>query len=87
MWKRTGGYSGSSDVLTSTANQQLVVGGKLYSEFYFYNTQACHVKVNGSGAIYLMAGQNFEIDETNPMINSFIIVDSGVSLSWVGIYE
>ena len=97
MGKYMGGYAGSSNVLTSTANQELVPStlypGTCHSqknyfcEFYFYNNADCHIKVNGSGSIYLKAGQNFEMDETNPMISSFIIVDANVSFSWVGVFD
>jgi|GEM_PF-1370041 len=58
-----------------------------FYEFSFYNTQACHVKINGENLVYLAAGENWAIDETNTMIWSFIIIDSGINYTWVCSYE
>jgi hypothetical protein len=58
-----------------------------FYEFSFYNTQACHVKVNGENVIYLAAGENWAIDSTNTMIWSFIVIDSGINYTWVCSYE
>jgi hypothetical protein len=97
MGKRTGGYAGASDILTSTANLELVpetiyVGSthrkkNYFCEFYFYNNNDCHVKINGGDPIFLKANQNFEIDETNPMIHSFVIINANIGYSWVGVFE
>jgi hypothetical protein len=42
------------------------------------------VKINGSGAIPLRAGQGFESGVEDAKIKSFIIVESGIDYNWIG---
>jgi hypothetical protein len=81
------GYLGNGG--TSTANLELVVAPTGWSpvvfyKFSFYNEQACTVKINGSGAIPLRAGQGFESGVEDAKIKSFIIVESGIDYNWIG---
>lgn len=85
------GYLGSPDLQTSTANQEIIptppvgwtTGYNIY-KFSFVNDQACHVKVNGNSQIFLRAGQGFNMDQNDRLINSFVIVESGITLNWIG---
>ena len=77
-----------SPIFTSPYASRSLHGNRVYfSEFYFYNLTDCHVKINGSDSIYLKSNQNFEIDESNPAVWSFIVVDADVQFSWLGVYE
>lgn len=88
------GYMGSSNLQTSTANQELVPSapeGWINSKLYFYkfsfdNGSDCHVKINGGSPIYLKAGQGFEMNEIDAQIYSFVIVESGIQFNWIGTY-
>lgn len=88
------GYLGSPNVITSTANEELVPASPAgwtnskytFYEFDFYNTQACHVQINGGSAIYLAAGQNFHSTVWDKPINSFIVVDASITCNWMGKY-
>jgi hypothetical protein len=87
------GYIGSSDLQTSTTNQEIVSSSpsgwtipfKLY-KMSFLNNQDCHVKINGGDQIFLSAGQGFEMNENDAPIQSFIIVESGITFNFMGAY-
>lgn len=87
-------YVGSSDKLTSTANQEIVqqhkpVGWTIPIKFYkfsFMNYQDCHVKINNSDAIFLAANQGFEMNEVDAPVKTFTIVESGIEYSYIGAY-
>lgn len=55
-----------------------------FTHFFFDNKDACTVKINNSNPIYLEAGDGFQTDYYNTPINSFIIIESGVSYKWSG---
>ena len=86
-------YKGSSDKLTSTELVDILAEAtiKPFYVFSFINTEAWHVKINGSDPIFLDAGQGFDLEsrpaisEQIPPINSFMIVESGISYQWIGI--
>ena len=88
------GYLGSSNLLTSTANLEIVpntpIGwsNKRYSfyKFSFINKTTCRVKINGGEPIYLEENQGFESDKEDVKINSFIIVEPTVDFNWIGSY-
>lgn len=85
------GYAGSNDLVTSTAEQELVpanVGAadRAFYAFSFYNEDECTVKINGGDAIFLGEGQGFNTTEVDAPINSFVVVEAGVKFNWIGGY-
>lgn len=90
-----GNYFGASGAsLTSTANKEIIQQHKkggdsddkiIAVKFFFENTQACTVKINGADAIGIPAGEGFAIDETYPPIATFVIVESGITYSYYGV--
>lgn len=88
------GYLGSSEILTSTANQDITPTApenwssnkyKFY-KFSFINKQACKIKINGGYPIHLEANQGFESAKEDKAIESFVIVDAGIQYSFIGAY-
>jgi len=87
-------YFGSPDIQVSTANQEIIQANKptdwtfqkIYAyRFSFTNNTACHIKLNGSAnQIYLASGQGFEMDMYDSQLFSFVIVEAGVSFSYIG---
>jgi len=88
------GYFGSSDLIVSTANQEIIQQNKPTNlssfsayKLSFMNTQDCHVIINGSAnQIYLKANTGFEIDASDKEIYTFVIVEAAISYYYVGGY-
>jgi hypothetical protein len=91
------GYLGSSDLLvTNSANTEIIPsppaelkwteGYKLYKFSFSNPNQSCHVKINGGNPIFLSATQGFEMDESDDPIESFIVVEIGISYNFIGCY-
>lgn len=81
------GFAGSSDVQTSTANVQILPEKTVFRRLNFNNTQACHVKINGSDPIVVPANLGLKFDYNDPPIKTFEIVESGISFTWNGTYR
>jgi hypothetical protein len=90
-------YIGTPDIMTtSSPNSEIIPsppaelnwtqGYKLYKFSFSNPNQACHVKINGGSPIYLSASQGFEMDESDDPIESFIIVENGISYNFIGCY-
>ena len=82
-------YLGSSAIMTSTSNQeivqtQLVAPYTSLGKFTFINDAVCHVLINGSTSIYLRANQGFYSEQSDYHISSFIVIDSGITFTWIG---
>lgn len=88
------GYFGSSTLLTSTGNNELIQQHKPSSytsfetyKFSFFNNSACTIKINDSNdEIYLKANQGFSSEYYDAPIYSFIIVTSNVQYNYIGAY-
>lgn len=83
-----------SDKGTSAANQEVLPiidsrwsapRGKYY-EFSFLNTQPCTVIVNGKDKNVLDADQGFQINDNDAIIESVVIIESGIDYKWSGKY-
>lgn len=81
------GYIGSSSILTSTENLEVIPAKYNFYKFQFMNDQECQVKVNKDNPIVLRAGQGFQMDQIDSPIHSFIIVDAGITYNWIGAYS
>jgi hypothetical protein len=88
------GYIGSSQLLTSTLNQEIIPlpdsskSFKKYSlyKFSFSNNQDVTVIINNDATIFIPAGRGFEIDETDAPIYSFVIKEAGITYNWAACY-
>lgn len=84
-------YKGSSSVLTSAANEEVVpeapsnwtLGYRFY-KFSFINKNACVIKVNNGEEIYLETEQGFESDKDDQEVGSFVIVTPDTQYTWIG---
>jgi hypothetical protein len=90
-------YIGSSDLLTTQIGNFEVIpsppselnwtqGYKLYKFSFSNPNQSCHVKINGGNPIFLSVSQGFEMDESDDPIESFIIVEQGITYNFIGCY-
>ncbi|PGZ96931.1 hypothetical protein COE51_16300 [Bacillus pseudomycoides] len=86
-------YIGSPDLLTSTANQEVIppppsnwTSGYRFYDFDFNNLQDCHVKINGSLPIFIHAGNGISVGVSGAPISSLIIVESGIQFTWIASY-
>lgn len=90
-------YIGSSDLLTTQiANYEVIPsppaelnwtqGYKLYKFSLSNPNQSCHVKINGGSPIFLSVSQGFDMDESDDPIESFIIVEQGITYNFIGCY-
>jgi len=88
------GYFGSNNLLTSTANQEIIQQNKPVNltsfssyKFSFMNSQDCHVLINGStNQIYLPANKGFNSDDVDKEIYTFVIVEASISYYYLGAY-
>jgi hypothetical protein len=83
------GFDGSGDLLKTTiANENILKDEtKVFYKFSFYNSTNIHVLINGSTRIFLLSGQGFNSDITEPLIKSFVIEEVGSEYNWLGVYE
>lgn len=81
------GYLGSSSIVTSQGNDEIVPQGLSFYKFSFLNYSACTVKINNSDPIYLAEGQGFSSDIHDAKITSFIIVEPNIQYNWIGAYR
>ncbi|GLO66149.1 hypothetical protein [Oceanobacillus kimchii] len=79
-----GKFIGSPSLLLSEENQQVVPEKTVFYKFSFLNDEDVHVKINNSHPIFIRAGQGFSMNEVDAYINSFVIVDAGISFNWIG---
>lgn len=81
------GFDGSGDWMTTNASNTDILSGKnkRYCRFCFNNNSDCHIKVNGI-RIFIKAGQGFNTNYTDPVINSFVIEENGTQYNWAGAY-
>lgn len=88
------GYLGTSEILTSVANEDITPNTpdnwtfdkyKFY-KFSFINKESCRVKINNGNPIYLEANQGFESARGDQAIEKFVIVDASIPYSWIGTY-
>lgn len=94
IFKRIGnGYIGTDDVKTSNANEDIIPStpqgwsiGYHFYKFSFINKQPCHVKINGGEQIFLDSNQGIDTDVYDALINSFVIVESGIEYQFIGAY-
>lgn len=91
--RKGSGYLGSSKIETSKENQEILplppekwtVGYRLYKmTFKAYDDMT--IIINNQSSIFLSANQVFEMDETDALISSFIIVNKGAKFQWIGAY-
>ncbi|MGG3925673.1 hypothetical protein ABET51_06700 [Metabacillus fastidiosus] len=80
------GYYGSPELLTSTANMEIITNGKRYYKFSFLNEIDCVVKINDGEPILLRERQGFSSEIEDQPISSFVIVNSGVQFNYIGAY-
>ncbi|AEO93617.1 gp358 [Bacillus phage G] len=80
------GFLGSSSILVSTVNTELVESGVHFKEFSFFNYQSCTIQINDSEPIYLAAEQGFSYStyKEDKLIYSFVINNADVSYNWIG---
>lgn len=71
-------FGGSPNIIESTSLDQLITNGVSVSEFNFYNTEDCYVRINKSSIIFLFAGQGFEAKEN---IFSFEVINT-LAIRW-----
>lgn len=97
MSQRIGsGYIGSSGILTSTANQEIIptppaeLGWTLKYNLYkfsFVPLQSCQVQINNGQSIYIDADSGgFFTDHIDAPIWSFKIITPSIQFYWVGAY-
>ncbi|GED16740.1 hypothetical protein [Aneurinibacillus migulanus] len=77
-------YHGSQAVETSVANQELVPAGYQFTKMSLEVDQDCHVRVNGQ-SLFIRAGRVFNTEPTDPAITSFVVVDEGITFTWIAV--
>jgi len=87
MMNNFSGFNGAPNLLVSTANQEIIEDGLIYHKFAFINAEECHIRINNSPPILLLAGQGFATDQFDTPVKSFIVVTPNVRFSWVGSFK
>lgn len=91
----TSRYLGSSEVLTSVQNEEIIPKAperwtldryELY-KLSFINYDPITVKINDGEPIFLDAEQGFECEKGDQVIKSFVILTENVRYSWIGAFE
>ena len=87
------GFIGTDSIKVSTTHQQIIppapshwtMGYSLY-KLTFMNYQDCRIKINNGNPIFLQANQGFKTSEVDAVIDSFIIVESGIEYQFIAGY-
>ncbi|KIV50857.1 hypothetical protein AM501_02950 [Aneurinibacillus migulanus] len=77
-------FYGSEEVETSVANQELVPAGCEFRKLSFEADQDCQVRVNGK-QLFIRAGRVLNIEPSDPSVGSFIVVNAGITFTWVAV--
>lgn len=87
-------FIGSDDLMVSTANMEIIppkpegwTSGYNFIIFALFNDQPCRVSINGSKPIYFKANQGFYFPLCNMIIESFVIIDEGITFNWIGLID
>jgi len=88
-------YFGSTNILTSTANQEIIQQHKPSGwtitieayKFEFKSLQDCHIKINDGASIFFEAGYEFIVDISDISVYKFVIVESGIQYKYFGTYR
>jgi len=83
------GYSGSSSVLTSLANAEVLAHLEDEAGYYNFCLQVFNdasISINGSALIFIAANTTFETDSNDAPIISLKFAESGVQFTWTGAY-
>lgn len=91
--KKGEGYIGTSKIEVSGVNHEVIPSApeswstsyKCY-KFSFINQSPCTVIINGDAEIFLDENQGFEMSFPDKRIESFIIVEEGVSYQFIAGY-
>ena len=77
-------FIGSSDVLISVANAEIIPSGKKCYKFSILNQQSCHLIINNGSPIYLGSLQGFNSDEKDCEIYSIKFSESNIQYNYIG---
>lgn len=75
---------GSSEKLTSKANENIIPDGKSFYKFSLMCESDTTVSINDSEPIFVQGGMGFGSDQIDAKIYSFKFLDDGVVFFWVG---
>src|SRR5690606_5395483 len=89
-WRQGSYYIGTDSIKTSTSNQEIIpppkeghtVPTNCY-KFSFRNLDDCRVQINNGNTLFLAANQGFNVDDQDPPIWSFIILDANIQYNWI----
>jgi len=74
---------GSTSLLTSVANAEIIPDGFSFVDFELFNDQICHISINGGDYIYIRASQGIKIDSSS----SIKIQEAGITFTWIGLQK
>ena len=80
-----GFFSGSSQIETSKAGENIIPDNMSFYKYSFMNPeQNCTVSINESEPIFLQAGMGFTMDQVDARIHSFRVLENDIRYFWVG---
>lgn len=74
---------GSSAILTSVADQEILPVGVDAYDFELMNDQICTISINGGDLISLRASQGISLK----VVNSAKIHENGITFNWIGVRQ
>jgi len=82
---------GSAALQTSVAEAEIVPtisgwenSGLAFKTFELLNKEICHISINGSGDIYLAAGQGVKFSFGDGTVKSVKITEDNITFNWIG---
>lgn len=79
-------FTGSSEVQTSVANEEIIPKDKRIYKFSIAVTENCTASINGSDPIFIAGGSGFSTNQVDAIISSFKILEDGKEFYWIGGY-
>lgn len=88
-------YIGSQDIMTSTANEEILQKHKESTwtyfcvyKFSFLNYQDCHIKINDDeDVIFLPAMAGFVVDRKDERLYKFTIIEPDIQYIYIGSFK
>lgn len=77
-------FYGSPSIQISKENQEIVPEKIAFYKFSFEPFSDCTVRINGSDPILVRQARGFAMNEVDPSISSFVIVEAGIEFDWTG---
>lgn len=79
------GFTGSSELQTSVAGQEIISNNKQIIRFSIMNQDNCNISVNGGDYVFIPAYYGVNLVPEDFVVQSVKIQQSGIEFNWAGV--